>query len=319
MSLSIIIVNWNGGSLILDCLNSIYKNKPQIPFEIIVVDNNSSDMSNKIIKKNFPQVKLSQQTANVGFGKGNNIGVKQAKGENILFLNPDTKVDASTLDFLVHYLQKNPDVGILGCKVLYPNGLLQRSAYKNFPGLINHILEYNYLLRGLLLSRKPSFDRMTFPEKDFDKTLDAKHLMGSCLLVRKNEFKKIKGFDEKFFLYREETDLCLRYLKNGFKIRYIPNVTIRHHMGGTSGNVYTPASNYYMESTYRFFLKHRGRLYIILAWLLAVLSLLMNLVLLLLLKIFFINRFNRYNGSLWIEINNQMLKWHRNNFIQILI
>ena len=312
-------MNWNGGTLINDCLSSIYDNKSSKPFEVIVVDNNSSDRSSDIIKKKFPQVNLLQQKSNLGFGSANNIGVRKAKGKNILFLNPDTRIGVNTLDFLVGYLQENKRVGILGCKVLYPDGRLQRSAYKRFPGLLSHILEYNYLMRGFLMSKKPYFDDMAFSETDFDSIINAKHLMGSCILVRKKDFESLNGFDEKFFLYREETDLCLRYLKKGFEIRYVPNVRIIHQMGGLSNNQYTPANIYYMESAYRFFLKHRGRIYVIFAWLLAVLSLVTNLILLLLLKIFLPRKFNNYNGTLWLTINSRMLNWHSKNVLRILI
>jgi GT2 family glycosyltransferase len=318
MMLSVIIVNWNGGHLIIECLNSIFKSKTSFAYEVIVVDNNSQDHSPQEISKRFPKVILLQQKRNLGFGKGNNLGVRRASGKFILFLNPDTIINNDTLEGLVGFISKHPEAGIVGCKVLYPNGSLQKSAYRKFPGISNHILEYNYLLRGLILAKHPNWDKSVFPTKDYSKTLEATHLMGSCLLVRRQEFQTIGGFDENFFLYREETDLCARYLRDGYKIVYTPSVSIKHHMGGVSRNKFTPASNYYMESTYKFFNKYKGKFYTFTAWISALLSLIFNSFTLLSLKSFLRRKYLAVNGDFWLGTNNHMLSWHLKNFLRVI-
>ena len=225
MKLSIIIVNWNTRDLVVRCLHSIIKNPPSFLFEVIVVDNGSADGSTDTIANLFghnKRVRLVTSLRNLGFAGGCNLGYKHAAGEYILLLNPDTEVRAGTLDGLAHYLDTNADAGIVGPKILNPNGTTQASV-RRFPGLWSSMAVFSGLHRFL----SPSRYLMT--DFDYDKEASVDQVMGAALLTRRKIIETIGFLDEKFWLWYEEVDFCKRVKEAGYEVKFYPKAVIMHH------------------------------------------------------------------------------------------
>lgn len=227
---SIVIVNHNTCMLLMQCLESLKHVKGNI--EIIVVDNNSTDDSPKMVRNLFPNVKLIRNEKNYGFAKGNNIGIKESKGNFILFLNSDTKViDKLFLEKLLK-VAKEKEVGIVGAQLINENGQKQNSAAWITPSKIFYYT-----------GNKPK-------EVDW--------VSGACFLIKRELIEKIGLFDENFFLYYEETDYCYRAKKNNYKVKIQPNAKIIHYGGETSKKMNKDFITYHWyRSRMYFFLKHR--------------------------------------------------------------
>jgi len=219
---SIVILSYNKRSLTADCIISIQKNIPKSEREIIVVDNASSDDSVAYIKTHFPEVKLIENSRNAGFAGGCNVGAKHAKGEYLLFLNNDAAVSDNPLPEMVSAFTPDQKIGIVGGLLTNLNGSLQRS-YGKFYTIPNVI----YLLfageSGELRRLQSSSSR----ETDW--------VSGGFMLVKRNIFEKVKGFNESYFMYIEDMDLCYRIKKIGYKIVFTPVVKVKH-IGQASTN-----------------------------------------------------------------------------------
>jgi len=205
---SIIIVTYNHKNYIGDCLGSV--SLQDYPHETIIVDNGSSDGTPDFIEKNFPNVKLVRNTENIGYGAGNNIGVKYAKGEYIVILNPDTVVEKGWLQELVEPLEKNEKL-ITTSKILLYDG----SAI-NTCGTINHFT-------GITFTRGLNEDPQKYNVPEF-----VSGFSGCSFAIRQSDFEKLRGFDENFFLYNEDSDFSWRAHLEGFKILYVPTSVVKH-------------------------------------------------------------------------------------------
>lgn len=219
MKLSIIIVNYKTPELTLRCIESIYASVIDVSFEVIVVDNDSQDNSKEKITHSFPSVKWISNTYNAGFGRANNLGVKHAKGEFILLLNSDMLLlPDQNLNVLLNRIKDNSKIGVIGCKLLNEDGSFQKSYYYDI-GTLKRELRNNVLWYKLM--------------KPVPKRLDA--VMGSFMLFRKTDFEKLEGFDEDFFMYAEELELCMRFKRKLQKeIIYDENYIAIHKHGGSS-------------------------------------------------------------------------------------
>lgn len=222
LDLGIIIVNWNTKKFLKNCITSVYRNPPDFSYEVIVVDNASTDSSKKMVKEHFPGVKLIQNPSNLGFAAANNLGVECSQGRHILFLNSDTLVHLGTLTGAVKFMDSHPEAGIMGCKTLNMDGTLQPTAY-GFPSIVRMFSFVIGMNRILKLSRF----------KDLSKTRTSGYIQGSFLLVRKNVLEEVGKFDDKFFMYSEDIDLCHRVKLAGWKAYYYPEITITHFGGGS--------------------------------------------------------------------------------------
>ena len=218
--LSIIIVNWNGAEFVSKCLKSIFESKFNKPWEVIVVDNHSSDRSVEIIKQ-FPQVILIENKENVGFGAANNRALKQATGEFVFLLNPDVQIFPDNLEKLVKKIGEEEKIAIVAPQLVNEDGSLQREI-GHFPGLADSILVL------LKLHRLPFFKDLVYPKVDYSREQEAEHLMGSALLIRRKVLDSVGVFDERFFLWFEETDLEKRIKDAGWKLIYYPQVHVVH-------------------------------------------------------------------------------------------
>jgi len=222
MDLSIIIVSFKVRDLLKQCLSSVFAQNFDFNFEIIVVDNNSQDGSAEMVKQKFPQVKLIASAKNLGFAAGNNLGLKEASGKYFLLLNPDTEFTDNSLNKLLAKSENNPEIGILGCKLLNPDGSLQPSA-RRFPRLIDHLL---MMLKLHHLFPLKKYLAVNF---DYQKEAEADQIMGAFMLIKRSVLDKIGFLDEKYYIWFEEVDYCLKAKKAGFKVVYSPESSIIHY------------------------------------------------------------------------------------------
>ncbi|MFA5133266.1 MAG: glycosyltransferase family 2 protein [Patescibacteria group bacterium] len=257
MDLSIVIVSWNTKQLLDDCLASIFKETKEINFEVFVVDNKSSDGSAAMVKDKYPKVNLIENKINAGFAAANNQAIRQASGRYILALNPDTVVLKNALDGAVKILDKRPEVAILGPKTLNSDGSQQKTVWAD-PSLAAQIFlltKLKHLFPKLKTIKK--YYRFSF---DYNKESYVEQVQGSFLLIRREFLEKRGLFDEKFFIWFEEVDLCLRARKAGYKILYSPETQIIHYGGESFKQVMTlKKQKMYNRSLFYYFWKNKPR------------------------------------------------------------
>jgi len=256
MKLSIVIICWNDLKVVRDCLHSVCAGTHSIEFELIISDNGSSDGSVEFIRKNYPQARVIENGANLGFGKGNNVGIRASKGEYILILNPDTIIHDGALDKWLAFADRHPEAGAFGCRVLNPDGSFQHPA-QPFPTVWRQWIAALYLRPLAYVSKGFISDMYTGWKGDTERTIDWQ--CGCCVLFRAGLLKRLGGFDEQFFYHYEEVDLCRRVWQAGYPILYTPEASITH-LGGQSVNRFP--IRFVLESyrnRYRFFYKHYGR------------------------------------------------------------
>jgi len=233
---SIIILNYNTKNLLRKCLESLKKVSGEIEFETIVVDNASSDGSFEMLKKDFRWVKVIRNKENLGFAKGNNSARSFCRGKFILFLNSDTIVLKRTLYESVRFLKRNKNVGALTCKIVLPDGSLDKDARRSFitPWIgLTHI----FLKLDRIFPKSRLFSRYWYGYIPANKTHEIDALQGAFLLSRKEVLDEVGWFDEDYFLDGEDIDICWKIKKAGFKIFYFPKVKIIHLKGASKGKI----------------------------------------------------------------------------------
>jgi len=229
LDVSVIIVNYNVKEFLQNLLYSLQKATKNLETEIIIVDNASDDGSVELIKEKFPYVKLIASPVNLGFGKANNEALKIAAGKYLFILNPDTLVQEDTLDELVAFFEKTPDAGLIGCKILNPDGSLQLACRRSFPGPWTSFCKVSGL--SSIFPKSRLFARYNLTYLDENEICEVDAISGSCMLLRKDVYNKTGGFDEQFFMYGEDLDLCYRIQKSGSKVYYVPTTKIIHYKG----------------------------------------------------------------------------------------
>ncbi len=260
IDLSIIIVHRNARRLLRQCLESIRSAKIAVAYEVIVVDNNSTDGSREMIKREFKEVCPIFNKKNLFFGKANNQGARVSKGRYILFLNPDTIVMPGAIDIMVNFLDSNPKIWGAGPKLCNLDGTVQYGFYRKFPSIISLLLFYTPLM---IISKKSKFLRgKFFEDMDFSKTKQVQQPPAAALLVRREIIDKIGGyFDEDFHIWYEDVDLALRVKKAGGRFYVVPEAEIRH----VGGHSFTPFKMIdrrlqFLSSLKLFLKKHEGPL-----------------------------------------------------------
>lgn len=252
--LSIIIISYNVKSYLRQCLKSIYNSNIDIPFEIIIVDNDSFDQSTEMVENEFKEITLIKNKQNYGFSKAVNQGVDIAKGDFICLLNPDALVENRTLAILHKYLVNNNNTGIVGAKVVNPDGSLQLASKRSFP---TFLIGFSKLL-GLdkLFPKSKLFGKYnkTFSNENEITEVDA--VSGSCMMFHKKIYQQMDGFDESFFLYFEDTDFCTRVKDAGYKILFIPKAIIIHYKGESHKFAPFDTIRIFHKSMTFFFKKH---------------------------------------------------------------
>jgi GT2 family glycosyltransferase len=232
MDVSIIIVNLNSRQLLEDCLTSVYQHTHDIDFEVIVVDNASSDGSVEMVKRHFPQVRLVENSVNNRYAIANNQGLAIAQGRHIFYLNGDTVLLGNAVKEMVEFLDAHPRAGGMGCRLIYPDGAYQDACFR-FPSALNVF----YLLclarfywKTSLAANYPQIQYETEPQPvDF--------VMGACLMARRDILHQVHGMDEDYYFYGEDSDLCYRIWQAGWPIYSLPQSTKIIHYGGVSSTI----------------------------------------------------------------------------------
>jgi GT2 family glycosyltransferase len=222
-TLTIIIVNWNNKKILQDCLESIYNTQVSYSYKIIVVDNNSEDGSVELIKNKFVDVILIENNNNFGFAKANNQAIKIAKTDHILLLNNDTIITQNDcFSNMVRFMQENPIVGVLGCKLLFPNGTLQSLGEK-------YTSVWEIFKKQILFCKTWERFRKNKEKGNIFKKVD--WVSGACLLTRKEVFEKVGMLKENYFMCGEDVEFCYRVNKAGWKIGVLTGESIIHLLG----------------------------------------------------------------------------------------
>lgn len=223
--LSVLIVGYNTKQLVLDCLEGLFEHTRGLNYEVLFVDN-SSDGSELAIREKFPRVRVIDNDENMGFGRGNNFLAQHAAGEYLLLLNPDTLVQNNAIGLLYEFAKQHPEGGAWGGVTRLPNGSVDPGCKQAGIGLGKSIL----LMIGL--------SKMACPDVTSGKVIDVPSLSGAFMLMPSSLWKQLGGFDETFFMYSEETDLCYRVRKSGRRVLITPKSSIVHLVG--SGSSHSP-------------------------------------------------------------------------------
>ena len=253
LQLSVVIVSFNTAQMTLRCLDSVRADLAGIDAEVIVVDNGSTDNSVEAIRANAPWVKLIVSERNVGFGAGNNLALAQARGEYLLLLNTDAFPTAGAVSALMQYLKEHPKTAVVGPKLLNADGSTQQSCFR-FPTPLRSWMENLWI--STAMKRHPSIDDYRFWAHDSERSVD--FVIGACILVRRSVYEQVGGFDERFFMYAEESDWMYRMRRAGWQIDFTPTAVVTH-LGGASGAADKPKINrVFFESLDYYELKHHG-------------------------------------------------------------
>jgi len=264
IDISVIIVNYNVKELLQQCVNSVLSSSKNLKTEIIIVDNNSFDGSVEFIKSKFSlnsNIKVISSPVNLGFAKGNNIGVKEAKGEYLLILNPDTVLQEDTLEKTLSFYKTDSQIGAVTCKLVLPNGKLDLACRRSFP--TPSVAVYRMLGLSKLFPKSKLFGKYNLTYLDENHIYEVDAIVGAFILLRKDIYDKVGGFDEEYFMYGEDLDLCYRLKKAGYKIYYFPGTSIIHYKGeSTKKSSISYVNNFYgaMQIFVRKNLKTRFRL-----------------------------------------------------------
>ena len=233
--ISVIIVSYNSESFIEKCIVSVLKNL-LTNAEVIVLDNASTDKTLEVLSKlkvKSEKLKVIESKINLGFAKGNNLASKEASGEYLFFLNPDTEIEKPIFDELLKFYEENADVGIVGPKLLMGNGEVQASVRK-LPTVWGAFKEY-------ILGTKFAYSEYI---PNGNEPVEVEMVYGAAMLIKKDLFEKVGGFNEKYFLYYEDVDICKKIQKTGKKVYFYPGVSIKHLVGATRSELNKVEINY---------------------------------------------------------------------------
>ena len=234
LDLSVIIVSYNTRRLLDECLASLQTAvSPTNGLEIIVVDNASGDGSVEMVREKYPDVHLIAGEENRGFSAANNLGVRQANGRVLLFLNSDTVVSAEALVQPLDYLDAHPNVGAITVRLVYPNGERDPDNHRGFPTPWNALCHFSGL--GRLFPASPRFNGYFQSYADFEQTHAVPVIAGSFMMMPRAVFDQLDGWDESYFFYGEDIDFCYRIYEAGYEIIYYPHVEVLHYKGASSG------------------------------------------------------------------------------------
>lgn len=223
-NLTIVIVNFNGGEYLLCCLESLEKAKEKISFGTWVVDNASTDGSLEKARQKFPKIKYLENSQNLGFGAANNLALRKINTKYVLLLNPDSQVLPETIPYMVNFMDRSQDVGVATCRMEKEDGSIDWASHRGFPSPLASFLYF---------FGNDSLYHLT--NQDMSKPHEVDAIAGAFFMVRKSVLDKVGLFDEDFFLYAEDLDLCFRVKQAGYTIMYVPDVKIIHYKGVTSG------------------------------------------------------------------------------------
>jgi GT2 family glycosyltransferase len=276
LKLSVIIVLYEEYKLVEKTLSSVYQNKIE-NMEIILVDNTPDNKGYKTIINKFPKIKYYHHLINSGFGGGVNFGLSKATGKYILMLTPDMYILPQTIKKTIAYIEGHERVGLVGSRLFSSPGKKELSANSSYPNLVTILYYYNMPLYKLVKRFNKDFSPNFFSAKAHERILETKWIYGQYMLARKKALADINGFDERFFLYFEDVDLCKRLVNYGWKVIYLPfGGVVQNGITKWKKTSITQGLSPYMESLYKFYKKHYGRVYAFAAWFVGAMSALIS-------------------------------------------
>jgi len=261
MDLSIIVLNYKSKGLLKQCIKGVKLLNLKLNYEIIVVDNNSQDSSVDMIKEQFTDIKLIVSEKNIGCAGGNNLGIEVSQGKYIMILNPDIAVFEKSIEIMYKFMENNPDVALIGPKLINPDGTTQLSCYK-FPSYFVPI--YRRLPLGRLPFARKTLKDYLMTEADHNKNQMVDWVLGACMMVRKEAIDKVGLMDERFFMYFEDVDWCRRFWQAGYKVYYIADAEMVHYHQRLSAmnpglqGLFTKATRIHISSWNKYFAKYMG-------------------------------------------------------------
>lgn len=252
--LVVAIVNWNTRHDLEACLRSVYERNSNPPsFTVVVVDNASSDGSAEMVAELFPRAALIRNAENRGFAAANNQVLRGLQGRYVLLLNPDAQTHPGALAALVRFMDRNPDVGICGPLVLNPDGTVQYSA-RAFPTPLAGIFRNTFL--GRLFPRNRFTREYLLSDWDHRSQRDVDWVSGAAMVIRREVLEQVGVFDEQFFMYSEDVDLCYRARQAGWRVVFVPDAVVTHARAHSSDQAQIRMLIQFHRSMYRFWRKH---------------------------------------------------------------
>jgi len=259
MDLSILIVNWNSAHYLKPCLASVYREVKGIEFEVLVVDNASYDGSAELVRTEFPQATFIQSDKNLGFIRGNNLLFRQAKGRNLLLLNPDTEIVGDAIKRMVGHLDSLRQAGVIGCRLVNADGSVQTNSIQAFPTILNQLLDSDFLLRRFPSSRLWKLGPLY---EDASAPAEVDSVSGACLMVKRNLFEQVGLLSDDYVMYADDLDLCAKVKQAGYKVYFANQSRVIHHGKKSTNSLQRGLSEVWMkDSVYKFLCKFRGRWY----------------------------------------------------------
>ncbi len=271
-TLSVIIVNWNTKDLLKTCLKSLdrYLSLDSLSYEIIVVDNASTDGSQEMVKKEFPHVKLIENRENLGFVKANNQAAKIARGKYLMLLNSDTEMIGTGAKEIIEFMKKNPRVAIVGGKIYNPDMTIQRSC-RRFPSLWRLYAENTFRLIKHIPT--PFYNRYIMKNFDYNSIRKVDWVTGAYMYIKKELVDKYGLFDENIFMFYEDTLLCYKFKKLGYDVYFYPSAPIVHYHGGSRKKVHIysiisafNSSVYYISQVYSYYVAKAYKNFVLITW-----------------------------------------------------
>jgi len=259
MDLSIIIVNWNSAAYTAECVSSIRAATRGLQYEIIVVDNASTDNSIETLKL-LPDVTLVASSHNAGFARANNLGYQHASGKALLFLNPDTYVQDAAIDRMYCAMLSSEKVGIVGCRLLNSDQSLQTSCVQAFPTIMNQLTDVEAIKLRFPWVRMWGISALFQNPRPLT---SVEVVSGACLMIRRNVFEQVVQFSTDYFMYCEDVDLCYKVIAAGYQVAYVDYATVVHFGGQSSKQASKSSFAHVMarEAIRIFLAKRRSSLY----------------------------------------------------------
>lgn len=262
--LSVIMVPYKCRNIFKEALEAVINSKASFNFEIIIIDNDSKDGTVEMVREFQARPGWSDrivlyENTNEGFPKANNRGIQMKRGEYVLLLNPDTKVSEDTLQVMMDFVKARPDVGIATCKLVKADGSLDLACRRKFPTPLRAFFRLSGLSFVFPKSKLFASYNMTYKSVSEETEVDA--CVGAFMFITPDCLAKIQGFDEQFFMYGEDLDLCMRAKETGFKVWYYPKTTTIHYKGQSSKKVSRRGLYEFHHNNWLLFKKHYSRKY----------------------------------------------------------
>jgi GT2 family glycosyltransferase len=253
-ALEVVIVSYRCESLLRDCLASLREHPPSRPMSVHVIDNASGDGTAPMVRREFPQVELTESPENLGFSAANNLAIRAGSAPHVLVLNPDTRISAGALEHLCGILDRRPEIGICGPRLEQPGGTFDHAAKRGFPtplGALGHFTGIGRRGGGGRLAQYRA------PELDEHRAGPVDAVNGAFMLIRRSALDEVGLFDEGYWMYMEDLDLCYRFKQRGWITWYEPSATVIHVKAGTSGqNRSWKLNRAFHYGMYRFYRTH---------------------------------------------------------------